>query len=1835
MSTEIDRLDIAIETQARQALNDVNNLYEGLRNVSRALGGMKLSNFERLTAQLQTLSRIDLSNLSKKLDFNIKLDGSAVQKTEEAVRVSSGKISAHLQKAANDMINAYRITNRKVQKQIREMFASMQDDSDGDFIPRASKGLLNTITQYAVFTKNEMNALVEGTETGLDETELQWADFIKHIEENKIRLTTDVQNMVRDLKQGVGQFENIMYALSKTDGFDLGSDATWSTLTSNYSKIFEESERNETNPANRFEIINKKLAEARALTEAQAASSKEVEAVIGDITHRLTEASNAAYNIFMQTRNGLANDKIMLDVGINEEKFKADIEKAIQSAANKKYDLPIKLNIDIDRKALVNTVQGEIDSIQTANLDKISQSYREMANAVASFNTTSGGEGFTKMVNAMKRLASLDTSAFEADKFSTMTYSLMAVAQVPDVSNNINRVISAIARLAGSGASIQAAAQALPALSNALTQMMGSIANTGNLEKGTMSLVSAITRLATSGTKGSDVAASIPALTSAVLDFFRAMQSAPKVNSQTVKMTSALADLAANGNKIDQAGQKVQNAYNGMAKSSQGAVSKIASGAKSLVSHFTHIGNGASKIQKATLSLKNLLQVALGFYGIRSLFNWGKEAVNLASDLTEVQNVVENSFGTKGTEAVEDFAKTSIESFGMSELTAKQMASRFQAMGNAMGITAGQVASATSKVADRMNPDIYDTTAEAMGAMSLNLTKLAADMASFYNAEQSDVATALNSIYTGQTRPLRQYGLDLTQATLQEWALKNGIDADVQSMTQAQKTLLRYQYVLANTSSVQGDFARTSQTWANQTRILKQNFEVLGKTIGNVLINVFRPLVVWLNNALSHVIAFAETIGNALGKIFGWKIFHTPASTAADALGDLSESLDDAGVGGSDAADGVNDAADAVKKLERTILGFDEINKLNDISTPAASGSGTGGSGSGGSGGAGAGTVDGTGADFQIEKMKSWFEEYESSIQSLYGLGKYISGALSDAMESIDWDSIYKKARNFGSGLASFLNGLISPRLFSNLGATIANSLNTALYFLNSFGTQFNWTNFGQSIAAGVNSFFRNFNFALLAQTLGVWAKGILGAIEHALTNIEWKQIGMKVREFIANIPWKDILHGVGRVIGAAINAAIDFAKGLLDPKGLGNPFTKALDKIKTAAENFVKDVDWEGLSKAVGDLVNALKPAVEGFAVGLSDVFANIAKLGSGMLNTIKNVFEAIAKAINSLPEGAVEKFGEGLAKVAFAFLMMKGVSSVATTIQSVAASLGGLVSGGVLANAGKALQDTAKGAEEAGKKSTGANGNLQSLFGTLLNSAGVTAVFQDLFNNNVIKTLDGSKKLTQETDRGFNQVLGAMEEVGLGADPLKLKMAGVQGVLFHLGNEDAKDFATGFNDVVQAFVDAGGNSDQLKVKLKTLLDSGVFNEEQAKVISGYIGDIGSSIKNTSDVATKHGDFGGLGRKFGEIGSDAEGAKEKAGLFKSGIWGMAGGMAAQGILIALLGTVFGNIGTKAEDTGDKITGIEDDVKTAATTFKTWSPTAKKNAEGMANDVINGWTAPFEEREEENKDLAHNMFGVFADAFTGPDGFDSHSPSKKSQGWAKDVIDGFALGITENLLIVTTTINNMVLKVTSPLQTLINGMEDKGKSVASNFASGIAKVDISGSVTSLVGKIDFSKANSSMYDAGKTMGQSLANGMKNAYMPTLRYYISNWTSHNLTNGGTSYTPVYSPDWYALGGFPNTGELFYANENGPEMVGKMGRRNVVANNAQITNGIKAAVVDGMMEVAMSGAFGGGSSDSTPYIINATLKTENDEVLARAVQRGQMRRNSRFSPVATTI
>ena len=737
---------------------------------------------------------------------------------------------------------------------------------------------------------------------------------------------------------------------------------------------------------------------------------------------------------------------------------------------------------------------------------------------------------------------------------------------------------------------------------SALKSMATELSGFANISKQSAEITQLTASISKLGSKSAGYAAdNIRNLGSALKEVMTTLSSAPRVSNNIIQMTNALANLSQQGSKVGSASRSLVTGFSNTTKS-----------IKSTRSGFRGLASTIGKFYATYW----LVMRAVGKLG---------SAVDLASQLTEVQNVVDTTFGDMASK-VDDFTKTSIQDFGMSELTVKQIASRFQALGTSVGISSQQVANGTAvanKALMSQNNTLYKTT-DSMADMSLNLTRLAGDMASFYDVDQADVARSLQSIFTGTIAPLRRYGLDLTQATLSEWAMKNGLDANIKSMTQAEKVLLRYNYVMANTQAAQGDFAKTANTWANSVRVLKQEFQAWGSIIGSVIINALKPFVQALSKVMLKVISFTRTVADALGAIFGWTIEISGRGSTVDGMEDIAGGVGDIG----DSADESNKKA---QKLKKTLLSIDEIHALDDNSdSGGGSGSGSGGSGGGGAGG---------GVDSSLKKTDGLLEKYKSSIKDLYSLGKYIGDALASAMESIDWQKIYRKADNFGKGLADFLNGLISPRLFYDLGATIAGSLNTALHFLNSFGTTFDWTNFGLSIANGINGFFENFDFALLAKTINAWVQGIYTMLTTAIKNVSWKDILKGITDFLSNLDIKTVEIIVGTLL---IKKIISLKLGSVALAFIGKSLSKAIAQAIASKIGF-ELVEGAGIGTAImqafktifASLSTNLGLLIEGLFSGLSLGDAITAAFGTGavdLLATIGSAFSAIAGTILSI---------------------------------------------------------------------------------------------------------------------------------------------------------------------------------------------------------------------------------------------------------------------------------------------------------------------------------------------------------------------------------------------------------------------------------------------------------------------------------------------------------------------------------------------------------------------------------------------------------------------------
>lgn len=333
----------------------------------------------------------------------------------------------------------------------------------------------------------------------------------------------------------------------------------------------------------------------------------------------------------------------------------------------------------------------------------------------------------------------------------------------------------------------------------------------------------------------------------------------------------------------------------------------------------TGVQNGVSAIKQSFNGLGSVVKkigvLIGGAFAIGKLAQFGKECVELGSDLAEVQNVVDVAFTTMSNK-VNEFAKNAMTSAGLSETMAKRYVGTFGAMSKSFGFSEAQA---------------YD--------MSTALTQLTGDVASFYNISQDLAYIKLESVFTGETETLKGLGVVMTQSALDQYALANGYGKTTSAMTEQEKVALRLAFVQKQLSAASGDFIRTSGSWANQVRVMQLQLQSLKATVGQGLINLFTPVLKVINILLGKLATLANAFKSFTELITGKKSSgQTGASSAGlvgtDAMADTADQYGNAADNAEKLADATNDTADATKKATKAAKGYlSPLDEINNYST--------------------------------------------------------------------------------------------------------------------------------------------------------------------------------------------------------------------------------------------------------------------------------------------------------------------------------------------------------------------------------------------------------------------------------------------------------------------------------------------------------------------------------------------------------------------------------------------------------------------------------------------------------------------------------------------------------------------------------------------------------------------------------------------------------------------------------------------------------------------------------------------------------------------------------------
>ena len=804
---------------------------------------------------------------------------------------------------------------------------------------------------------------------------------------------------------------------------------------------------------------------------------------------------------------------------------------------------------------------------------------------------------------ATKAVAALDTLIKKLDGVSASIGKING-SNLAGFANGIEQISKASAGLSGVNAnSFQHLANGIKAISGIPTSNMLKTAQNirvlasgmnqlGAVSQNAKDLGSVANNISKLGGKNIDKAiANMPRISKALNEMMSTLSKAPAVSGNLIQMTNAIANLASQGARAG----SIPSADSGDATKKTSLLSRA----------FNTL---TSSIGRSRKGFRSFSQIAGSFYANFFLIIRGvKEAwkaVESSMDFLETVNYFEVAMRKLGDDAASNWQQAgydSAESYANSfsdrakQLTAKMTGYEIDSDGNA---------TYTGKKNLGMNPNtvmnyqaMFAQVSESIGVAeesALNfsnaLTMLGTDWASLRNTTFEQSFEKFASALAGQSRAVRAFGIDITNATLQEYAYKYGLSTAVSEMNQATKAQLRLLAMLDQSKVAFGDLANTMNSPSNQLRMLQQNFANLARTIGNLFLPIVEKVLPYINGMVMALQRLFAWIGSLLGIEF---------KSINSSIGGADSGIENFVGNTEDAEDALKNADKAAKKLKNTVLGFDELNQLNDNSDSSSGGSKSTGSNAGG----GSPILDEEIAKALAEYQQAWdeaFSRMDNKAQEIAdricdafkrgdyeGIGTYISTGITNALESIQWDKVYKVASNFGTGLAEFLNGLITPELFSAVGGTIAGSLNTAVYAALSFGETFDWTNLGESIAAGINRFFKDFDFKALAETLNVWAKGLIDALTTALRKTDWKKIGQSIATFISEIDFLSIAWKLDKLALSLISAIGDTITGFVETA-----------PIESAIVALFMGLKFSGLGGKLGGLI-AQRLAEQGITLG------------------------------------------------------------------------------------------------------------------------------------------------------------------------------------------------------------------------------------------------------------------------------------------------------------------------------------------------------------------------------------------------------------------------------------------------------------------------------------------------------------------------------------------------------------------------------------------------------------------------------------------------------------
>lgn len=857
---------------------------------------------------------------------------------------------------------------------------------------------------------------------------------------------------------------------------------------------------------------------------------------------------------------------------------------------------------EIDRLEI--GIQAQATKANNA-LDNLTRKLGVLSGSLSRINSS----GLTGLANGVQRLG---TAMQSMNNVRTADFSRLA--------RNIERLGTI------NTASLNTAASSMSHLTRAFNQLGTVSVNAQQVGE----LARNISRLGNKGVQ--NAVTNIPSLATALRNLMQTLSTAPRVSNNVIQMTNALANLASQGGRVGSASNSLIRGLNStntaMLRTRKNTLSLSAAFGKFYATYFLVIRG-----------IKKLWSSIEGSMDYVETFNYFSVAMD------KIGKEFGGQFKEYGYDSAEAYANSFSER--LEELTTKMTGYSIGDNGELMssnkiglGLDPNQLMQFQAQVSSVTNS--VGLIGETSTNVSKALSMLSSDMSSLFNVDLSTVMTNLQSGLIGQSRALYKYGIDITNTTLQQYAFNYGVEKSVSKMSQAEKMQLRMLAILDQSKVSWGDQANTINSVANQYRVFKQQIANVGRTIGNLFLPIVQKVLPYVNGLIIAVNRLLTSLGFKIhGGSWLTDIMDGISGGAADGIEEVTDETDSM-------ADSLDDASKSAKKLQKTLQKFDELNVISTSDSDSDDGNDKN-----------SGTIDlsdaiaASLADYEsvwnkaVADSQNKAEKIANNIIGAFkkgdyeGIGTYISTGISNALKKIDWTKAYNNAKNFGTGLAQFFNGLITPDLFGTVGKTIAGSLNTAIYTALSFGQTFDFSNLGLSIATGINEFFKEFDFKALAQTLNVWVDGIWTTIKTAIENIDWGKVWDGIKEFLSTL---DLDTAVALTLAIAPMAISGLAK-----------LASLLSPVKTLAL---------AAATKIGVLATSLKTLATGgllTSTGLFAKLANVIALTAGGAGTLGEAMTAIFGTIATTIAGVVATVGGALlAVVNFVTMLKEGFSWV-----------------------------------------------------------------------------------------------------------------------------------------------------------------------------------------------------------------------------------------------------------------------------------------------------------------------------------------------------------------------------------------------------------------------------------------------------------------------------------------------------------------------------------------------------------------------------------------------